>query len=99
MSNVWVSNGYPATLALLVQRCDLRLCEAFRWCSRSGRPWLRGLARPTRRSNVRQEWQTTRGHSRDLCVYRKISFGFQATLAARRSSGVGTGSGLALGVS
>ena len=38
-----VGNGYPATLALLVQRCDLRLCEAFGWCSRSGRPWLRGL--------------------------------------------------------
>ena len=33
-----------------------------------------------------------RGHSRDLCVCRKTSFGFQAVLAAHRSSGFGTGS-------
>jgi hypothetical protein len=38
-----VCNGYPATLVLLMQRCDLRLCEAFGWCSRGGRPWPRGL--------------------------------------------------------
>ena len=32
-----------ATLVLLVQHCDLELYEAFGWCSRGGRPWLRGL--------------------------------------------------------